>query len=144
MALDVFKALLRNRMAPSPRSWICGIRSGVPDEIRVSSCASFFQRSRLAPPAEVRFTANLTIFGRDSWGSARRRDPDLPEQPGPSIFYPTVDGIQTRIGHLAGGSTDIWWKIGGQSDVESVATEVVGAIRSFMIPVIHWSRTRPR
>ncbi|WP_084011164.1 DUF4304 domain-containing protein [Pseudofrankia sp. DC12] len=129
--------MLRDRVAPELRA--VGL-SGSGQVFRLKSTSHHvilsFQRSRLAPPGEVHFTANLAIFDRDTWNSARDRDPVLPEQPEPTIFYPTVDGIQTRIGHLAGGSTDIWWKIGELGDAESVAAEVVRAIRSFMIPVI--------
>lgn len=91
-----------------------------------------FQKSRSSDARQVRFTVNVAALDKRSWSEARATDPWLPEKPSPNVNYPVGDWI--RIGTLLPTRRDRWWAIPAGRSTDTIAAEVVTAIRDHAVP----------
>jgi hypothetical protein len=84
--------------------------------------------------AEVRFTVNVTVAGREAWSKACAERPYIGQRP--SANTSAGVGWGERIGLLMPGGNDQWWAISGDAPTEPVAGEVIAAIDEFVLPAM--------
>jgi hypothetical protein len=134
-AQETFKRMMKEEVAPSLRR--LGLRGSgqtfaLPSETHWALIG--FQRSFLSSADELSFTINLTVVSKRAWEKAREGDSSIGgERPAPNGTHrPPVWWY--RIGSLLPGGGDHWWSLTGGAATESLASEVVAAIRDHALP----------
>jgi hypothetical protein len=88
------------------------------------------------------FTVNLTVMSKAEYEAERAGwTLTMPARPAANIFG-SPPGEQIRIGALvpvSDSNHDRWWLLDGHVRPDSVANEVMGAIRDHAVP---WLRSR--
>ncbi len=134
---DVFKELLRDRIAPALRDLGfkgSGQKFSLPTEGFWASLA--FQKSQWSDAASLEFTINLTVVGKTVWETLREERSYLPASPSGNTRF--GQGVwQSRIGKLMPGGLDYWWKLELSTDPETLAAEVLASISGFALPAMH-------
>jgi len=92
-----------------------------------------FQKWRPVTPTRVAFTVNLSFFDRAEWTQRRVRDTLLPAKPEHNMNYGTWSMVQ-RIGFLMPQRRDHWWQIALDTEVDHLASEVVGVLVRYGMP----------
>jgi hypothetical protein len=133
---DHYTVLIRDHISPALRQ--LGLKGSggtylLPDATHWAIIG--FQRSIYGDRHETKFTINLTVVGRDDWGSARTTQPHLPKRPAPGTFYGNWLW-QRRIGELMPSPHDYWWHFTPRTDLDALAADVIAAIRSYGLPAM--------
>ena len=97
------------------------------------------QKSQFSDRRSLKFTANVTVIGKDAWEALRCSMPFYPARPAPNTFYGRgeTDVWQVRIGHLLPGGEDRWWWIASDADAAAAVDELVAAIETSVLPEMH-------
>ncbi len=134
-AQDAFKALMQTRIAPALRE--LGFRgSGSRFELPSEShwVVLGFQKAKWNTAERIEFTINVTVAEKDAWSRYCQRVCYVPERPSGNDYYVAANWLwQARIGELLPNTKDKWWTVTG-SDDETVAAEVIEAIREHALP----------
>jgi hypothetical protein len=128
--------MLREQVAPALRELGftgSGPAYSLPDDAHWALVG--FQKSAWSDSDSVAFTVNVTVASRDVWENERRTRLYLPAKPAPNTHY--GDYVwQTRIGFLLPSGRDHWWEVEAGTTTETLAAEVVGAIRDYALPAM--------
>ncbi|HEY1487919.1 MAG TPA: DUF4304 domain-containing protein [Micromonosporaceae bacterium] len=81
----------------------------------------------------IRFTVDLCVVSKLVWDSAQRASSIRSEHPVPGAYNGKFVWDR-RIGQLMPEPSDRWWRIDVDTDLGSVAADVVAAIRDFGLP----------
>lgn len=131
-----FRLMVRTRLAPGLRGYGF-IGSG--QTFRASLDGYYaqvtLQQATVESKRYVRFTADLSIMQRNEWDEQLRVRPYYG-----SRQHPTAAGWTARIGELmsVGGFPigDLWWELDAGRPFDSLAEEVVSAVREFGLPAM--------
>lgn len=133
-AQNRFGAMLREHVAPRLR--VLGFQGSgqsytLPDE----RCYALlgFQKSKANTADKVLFTVNLSVVNKAAWAESER--PRTGTRPTANISYGDPVWWQ-RIGTFLPGNGDNWWTLADDSDVRSVAQEVLRAIEGAALPAM--------
>ena len=129
---DAVRSLLRPRMKAlgltgSGTTFVC------PSESHFAMIG--LQKSQSSDRRSVKFTANVTVVGKDGWATLRTSKPYLPVRPAPNTYYGS-DVWQSRIGKLLPGAEDTWWVITKEADATAAVEELAAAIEEQIFPEI--------
>jgi hypothetical protein len=94
------------------------------------------QKSQFSDRRSLKFTANITVVGKDAWAARRTSKSYLPARPAPNTFYGS-DVWQVRIGMLLPGGEDMWWSITDDVDAATAVDELQAAITTYVLPEMH-------
>lgn len=135
-ALDLFDAMLRDRVAPELRQLGMrgsGQRFSVPNSNGDYALLGF-QKSPHNTPDECQFTASAAFCSHAGWQQTRALHAWLPATPSATTFYPFAPMWQERVGALLDPPYDRWWAIRTADDVTAVAEQVIAAVRDAVLP----------
>jgi hypothetical protein len=148
-AQEMFKAMLRDEVAPALRSMGfkgSGQNFALPSDSHWALLG--FQRSQSNDRSRVSFTVNVVVVPRDVWergsraawpdlGEGLRNRPTANAALSPKV-EPAFEGRfwHRRIGVLMPAGRDTWWEIDADSDVPRLAGEVVASIRGYALPTM--------
>ena len=136
-ALERYKALLRDELAPALRSRGfkgSGTRYELPDPTHWLLVG--FQSSKWSSADAVRFTVNLFVADKSEW-AALAAEQGYPSRPSPNIWYSSGLG-PLRLARLAFGRDD-WWEVSSERSVAATVESVLGALDAHGIP---WLQAR--
>ena len=133
---DAYRALLRDFISPALRR--VGFKGSggtyvLPDDDQWVLVG--FQRSVWGDRHETRFTANLTVASKDGWARRRREEPTWPKRPAANTRYGSSIW-QSRIGLILPARVDTWWTIRPDSNLASLASDVLAALRDHGLPAL--------
>lgn len=134
-AQELLKDLLKGSIAPRLRE--CGLSgSGQNYSLKSDHYWSLlsFQKSVYSSSDGLSFTVNLYVVSKSDWDAERVRRKTYPKTP-TATFQWSV-GWNSRIGEVLPIQKDHWWPLDGNSDLETLAQEVVAAIRDYAIPAM--------
>jgi uncharacterized protein DUF4304 len=136
-----FATMLRERVAPALREM--GFRGSaqnyaLPSETHWALLG--FQRSMHSDRNTLRFTLNMTVVRRDAWANAYAERAWIGRQPSALVSYAPRDGVSgywhVRVGSLLPQRRDHWWDLDAEGETDKTATEVVAAIRDYVLPAM--------
>ena len=135
--------MLRNEIAPALRA--LGLK-GSGQEFSLPSVTHWallsFQRDRWSDKSSVRFTVNVAVIRRDVWDKAYAAHPWMGARPhsrdsGYAVANSELPGYwHERIGLLMSRHDDYWWDVGPSTDTKKLATEIVSAIDTHVLPAM--------
>jgi hypothetical protein len=132
---DTFKALLKDTIAPRLRE--CGLK-GTGQNYSIKSDSHWallcLQKSMFSDSNGLKFTINLFVVTKVQWDMAREEKSFLPEKPSANVHWPV--GWVKRIGFLMAKGQDHWWSVDSNTDLNSLANEVVDAICKKAVPAM--------
>lgn len=133
-AQTVYDELVKATISPGIRSHgLSG--SGGRYTLRCEPCwvLASLQKSSYSDAAEIRFTLNLLVANRATWGAARREKPYLPDRPSAGTIYGAGES-RTRIGELLPDGADKWWRIHREVDPAAVAADFLHDFEQYGLP----------
>lgn len=133
---DAFALLMREHLGPALRAEGFNGSGGVyrlPDPRHWAQVG--VQRSVHGDRRETRFTINLSVVSKPAWDAARADRPYLPDRPAPNTRY-GLPVWHSRIGLLLPAAIDAWWTLRPESDLPTLAAEVLAALRDHGLPAI--------
>jgi hypothetical protein len=92
-----------------------------------------FQKSAHSSADELRFTVNVSVIPRDEWARQSAAKPYLGKRPAPGTQY-GVWANSTRIGCLAPGGEDKWWRILRGVDAAAVRDDALHDLLTNAVP----------
>jgi Domain of unknown function (DUF4304) len=131
-----FATFLKERISPALRAR--GFRGSgqaytLPDDDQFLLVG--FQKSVHNDAHEVSFTINLQAVPRVAWDEARAERSWLPDEPAPNTRYGRFAWFQ-RAGLAMPGQRDVWWTVRADTDLDRLATEILGAFDASLIPAL--------
>lgn len=130
-AQDVFKAMLREHIAPEMR---CAGLKGSGQKYRLDLADHFallgIQRASGSDAEVIRWTANVLAVSRADWSALVAKYPHHGDAPKHNYSYGNWD---TRVSLLA-YATDRWWEVRSDQDPAAASTEPLAAIREYGLP----------
>jgi uncharacterized protein DUF4304 len=142
-AQKAFEVMLRDQIAPALRD--LGLK-GSGQEFSLPSSTHWallgFQRDKWSNRASVRFTVNVVVVARDVWDKASAAHAWMGARPHSRASGYTVSDSELpgywyeRIGLLMPRHDDYWWEVGRSTDTRRLATEVVTAIGTHVLPAM--------
>jgi hypothetical protein len=142
-AQEAFTKMLKQEVAPALRR--LGFK-GSGQRYELPSVTHWaivgFQKFSWSDQQRVEFTLNITVVGKDAWARAREKRPYLSAKPSANVGGGV--GWEERIGNLMPKNEEQRWAVTPDRPTESVAGDVVGAIRDFALPAMHKRMGRTR
>lgn len=142
-AQKALEAMLRDQIAPALRA--LGLK-GSGQEFSLPSPTHWallgFQRDKWSNRSSVRFTVNVVVVRRDVWDKAYAAHSWMGARPhsrtsGYAVSDSELPGFwYERIGLLMPRHDDHWWDVGRATDTKKLATEVVSAIDTHVLPAM--------
>jgi hypothetical protein len=131
-----FRLMVRSRLAPGLRGYgFIGSGHTFRSSIDGYYAQVTLQQVAAASTSYVRFTADLSVVRRNEWDEQLRVRPYYGSRPQPS-----APGWSARIGELisVGGFPigEMWWELDAGRPFESLADEVVSAVRWYALPAM--------
>ena len=94
-----------------------------------------FQKNKWNMKNEVSFTVNVSVIEKGKWEVALKEHPWMEQVPKPSVDYP-VEMWTQRLAMIPEGASDKWWKINSESNIETIAQDILDRIRKDALPAI--------
>ena len=140
-AQETFATMLRERIAPALRE--LGFRGSAQNYALPTTthwALLGFQRSKWSDSRRVSFTINVTVVAREAWAHAYAQREWIGMRPTAIADHGPRSGIPTywheRVGSLLPQQRDRWWDLDSDGDLNTITTEVIAAIRDFVLPAM--------
>lgn len=143
-AQDAYKRLLNDSLSPAFRKR--GF-SGSAGRYSLSSKTHWallgFQKSAYSDRDSIKFTINVMVVLRSDWDKFRALSPASPARPTPNAHYSREIGGE-RIGKLDPANRfDKWWTLQPESNLESIAADVLHDVDHWALPWMQAQITEP-
>ena len=96
-----------------------------------------FQKSKANSETYVKFTINIAVVRKSDWEEASLSRPLVPSRPDYSINWGVfgMPGLYGRVGQFMRRG-DLWWKIEYGRRRQTIAREIIQAVRDDVLPAI--------
>lgn len=138
-ARQTYAAMLEHQVEPTLVSWgLSGAGERYAYPSRVWHLALAVVPAAWNTASRFQFDVTVLAVTRAEWDQWCQRDPALPQEPDPAVYYAQDfvpgGGLRVRLGELQREGLDRRWTVHGGVDPTPVAAEVLAALKLHALP----------